>query len=396
MNMHRTIWREARPAEILARAKSIAPLVSAEATAAEELGSLTPAVAAALREQELFWVLVPEEYGGLQCDLPTTIEVFEEVSRADGSAGWTLMASGAATGVASGFCAKDAAAAMFGGARRAVVAGMVGPGGSCREVPEGFRGSGKYRFGSGVHHADWIAVGMFIVDDNVMRRLPNGEPQVLIGYVPRKDVDFVENWDVFGLSGTGSIDYEVKDALIPTGLSFERTVVRGQSDWRLFDIGVQGIVCAGHAAVALGIVKRAIEEIAQIASMRTRPNYKGLLGEQAVFRHDFAYHEADYQAMRAYTLELYREIQGVLDSGGDITPLHRQRMKQNVIHVHKVGARIVQFCYTMGGSDSLRNPSPLGRCMRDMSAATQHLVVDSLSMVDAVVPILEHWRSARA
>ena len=61
-----------------------------------------------------------------------------------------------------------------------------------------------------------------------------------------------------------------------------------------------------------------------------------------------------------------------------------------------VAADVVRFCYESSGSEGLRNPSALGRCMRDMYAATQHIFVDGNAMVDVVVPILQHWKMAGA
>src|ERR1700682_6460254 len=73
--------------ELLARARKIAPIISAEALTGESSGTLAPASVAALCDTELFWCAVPKEVGGLGCDLVTTIEIIEEITRADGSSG---------------------------------------------------------------------------------------------------------------------------------------------------------------------------------------------------------------------------------------------------------------------------------------------------------------------
>jgi len=66
-------------------------------------------------------------------------------------------------------------------------------------------------------------------------------------------------------------------------------------------------------------------------------------------------------------------------------------MRQSATYAHQVAADIVRFCYTWGGSDALRNPSPLGRAMRDISGATQHVYIDPLTMVDAAPALLARW-----
>ena len=386
-----------RPAEsMLARAQRIAPLVRAEAAESERIGTMTDKVVAAMKAEGLFWMLVPKELGGSQARMTDCLAAWEEISVADASAGWSLMANSTGTAAAAAFCDAEAVAEMFGGPEMPIMAGMLGPGGTSTETAEGLKGSGKYRFGSGSLHATWLGSGMFVLDDKIMRKLPDGSPQVRVCWLPRENAEFDKNWNVLGLCGTGSVDYNLTDVTVRNGFHHERTINRSPRDWRLYDIGIAGLACSGHTGVALGLMKRSLEEITRIAFAKKRPAYQSLLGDQPVFRHDFAYHEASYRAARAFTMELYDETQRFLEAGGELTLAQRKRLHQNVIYVHQVAADVVRFCYTMAGSDSLRNPSALGRCMRDMSAATQHIFVDTIALQDIAVPILADWRELAA
>lgn len=377
---------------MLERARRIAPLVRAEAEESERLGTMTPKVVAAMKEAGLFWMLLEKKIGGFQAPMTDCMEAWEEISAADASAGWSLMANATGTAVPYAFCSEEAVADIYGGEQLPVMAGMLGPGGAAIETAEGLQGSGNYRFGSGSLHADWLGSGMFVMDDKIMRKLPDGNPVVRVCWLPRDKVAFKSDWDVLGLRGTGSVDYTLTDVTVPEGYHHERATTRGLREWRLYDIGIAGLACAGHTGVALGLMKRALEEITRIAFGKKRPAYQTVLGEQPVFRHDFAYHEASYHAARDFTLRLYAETQAYLEAGGELTPAMRARFRQNVIYVHKVAAEVVRFCYTMGGSEALRNPSDLGRCMRDMYAATQHIFVDTIAMQDIAVPILDEWK----
>jgi alkylation response protein AidB-like acyl-CoA dehydrogenase len=380
----------------LERACSLADLIDSQAEASDQGGTMTPPVVNALREAELFWLLVPKEAGGPEVDIITALDVWEEVSRADASAGWSLMANAAATAIAAAYCSDEAVEVMFGSGKRPIMAGMLGPGGTVVEIDGGYRGSGKYKFGSGCRHADWFGAGMFVMDDNVQCKLPTGEPAVRVCFLPRDQVQLASNWDVFGLRGTGSIDYEVDDKFVPHGFSLERTATKALRGGPIYDLGIAGFGAAGHTSVALGLMKRALQEVAKVAFGRKRPAYATVLGEHPVFRHEFAVHEASYQAARAFTYQVYAEAQDTVISGKPLSLAQRQRFRQNMIYVHNVAADVVRFCYVSGGSDALRNPSPLGRCMRDMFAATQHVFVDTINLVDAAVPILQQWRPQNA
>ncbi len=395
MNVQNSVWKTSGES-IPQRARKIAPLVRAEALESERIGTMTPKVVAAMKDAGLFWMLVPKSLGGSQARMVECMEAWEEISTADASAGWSLMANSTGTAAATAFVSDEAIAKMYGGSELPIMAGMLGPGGSAVETPEGLKGSGKYRFGSGSLHATWLGSGMFVLDDKLIRKLPDGNPQVRVCWLPKENAVFDKTWDVLGLQGTGSVDYALTDVTVPEGFHHERSINRGLRDWRLYDIGIAGLACAGHTGVALGLMKRALEEITHIAFAKKRPAYQTVLGEQQVFRHDFAYHEAAYRAARAFTMELYDETEDYLGAGNELTPAMRARFRQNVIYVHKVAAEVVRFCYTMGGSDSLRNPSDLGRCMRDVSAATQHIFVDTIAMQDVAVPILDDWKQVVA
>lgn len=381
---------------MLERARSISALVRAEARASEKLGTMTPAVVKAMKEAGLFWMLLEKRVGGFQASMADCMEAWEEIAAADASAGWSLMANSTGTAVPYAFCDQEAVDVIYGGPVLPVMAGMLGPGGTAVEEAGGLSGSGQYRFGSGSLHADWIGSGLFVKEGDGIRKLADGSPAVRVSWCPAKAVDFDDEWDVMGLRGTGSVDYQLRDIVIPAGFHHERSTTKSERSWRLYDIGIPGLACAGHTGVILGLMKRALEEITRIAFGKKRPAYSVVLGEQQVFRHDFAYHEAAYHAARDFTLRLYAETQDYLEGGGELTPAMRARFRQNCIYVHKVGAEVVRFCHTMGGSGSIRNDSDLARCMRDMYVATQHIFVDTISMQDVAVPILEDWRAHAA
>lgn len=379
------------PAEARELADEVAIVFDAEADRTEEGRTLSPKAVEATRDAGLFWMAVPTSLGGLGLDVVSLIEVVEALSRADGSAGWTVMANALSTGVASAFCDDDTVETMFGGSEKAIVAGMLGPGGRAVEVDGGILGSGAYSFGSGAAHASWIGAGMFVIEHDRPRTLPSGLPEVRVCVLPRDRVRMLDNWDVMGLVGTGSFDYEVPEQFIPAGASFERTSIEPRRGGPIFTLGIAGFGAAGHGAVALGIAARALEEISVLAPTKKRPGYPSSVADHPVFRHELARQDAAHQAVRAFLFEVYRDAQATVMAGRQLTTLQRARFRQSVTYLHEVAADVVRFCYQWGGSDALRNPSPLGRCMRDMAGATQHVYVDPMTLVDAAPPVLADW-----
>ena len=82
-------WTPTDDAARRRRGQGLADLIGAEAARSEADATLSPVVVEAFHETGLFGLMVPKELGGEEADLPTVLAVYEEVCRADGSAGWT-------------------------------------------------------------------------------------------------------------------------------------------------------------------------------------------------------------------------------------------------------------------------------------------------------------------
>ncbi|TMA34167.1 MAG: hypothetical protein E6J87_07865 [Deltaproteobacteria bacterium] len=83
--------------DALRAAKSLRPILEAQADATDGDLTLTKPCIEALTQTNLFHVMVPKELGGLEADTDTVIDVFEELAHQDGSIGWTHMANASAT-----------------------------------------------------------------------------------------------------------------------------------------------------------------------------------------------------------------------------------------------------------------------------------------------------------
>ena len=87
--------------DLVASARALRPLFEAEADETDASLTLTPKVVDAAADAGLFHLMVPKEFGGLEADSSTLLDVFEELAIADGSIGWTLMANASATSYVS-------------------------------------------------------------------------------------------------------------------------------------------------------------------------------------------------------------------------------------------------------------------------------------------------------
>ena len=374
------------PSNPLAAARSLAGLIISEADATEAAGTLSPAVVEAFRETGLFGLLVPEVLGGTEADAVMTLAVFEELSRADASTGWTLLANTTTSGFAGAFCSDAAVEAMFGNGAP-VHAGMLGPRGQAVPAEGGFRVSGRFSFGSGSAHADWIGAGTMVMGPDGPLIGESGLPEMRVAFFPRESVRFLGNWDVLGLIGTGSYDYAIDDLFVEEGFTFPLIGAEIRRGGPIYRLGVLGMTSIDHCGFALGVARRALEEVAHGAPRKVRMSGLTPVADDPVFRHDFAFHEAAYRSARAYSFEVFSQAMAQAEAGREPDVELAQRLRQATTYATRVAAQVVRAAFGWLGTDGIR-PSALQRCLRDIETASQHIFVDESTFTAATPALL--------
>ncbi|MCU1480466.1 MAG: hypothetical protein JWQ19_1252 [Subtercola sp.] len=370
----------------LDRARSLGDLIRAEADTTQEIGQISEKVIEAFRETELFWIDIPAELGGEDIPMKKRFEVYEEVARHDGSTGWSFMTLSGFAGYSSVGLGDDAVREMYvDGESRATAAGFAAPGGIATPVEGGYRLTGKYRFGSGVLHASYFAAGGFVDGTNMT--------EVVTAIVPREQATVTGGWDVIGLQGSGSVDFEVNDVFVPSQYVFSPAAyvpLRGGAGGRMDFVGT---AVTYHSAVACGIAKRALEDIVAVADQgKQRPPHLPVIDQQ-IFLHDFAYKEAQLAAARALMIENIENARSKIESGEGMDDFDRSRLRQTANLIHNVVREVVEFAYYWGGTNSVRQGSTLGRAMLDIHVAQQHALVDHNNVVEVAPFIIDHYRT---
>lgn len=370
-----------------ATAHELEPLIVG-AEGRPDVETQSPAVVLELAARGLFWMCLPRALGGRDADVLSFMTVVEEVARADGSTGWALMANAIQNMFAAAYCDDDAVRQLFGSTSKAIIAGMLAPCGPAIRGEGGFTVSGALKFGSGIGHADWVSGGALYQD------AASGTAEQICYVVPADRAEIArESWDVMGLMGTGSYDYTVPSQFVADGFVYRRSGEpprRGNATLRL---GIKALGASGHCAVALGIGKRALEELVRIVDGgRSRPNAVAVRDQQ-LFRRDFAAHDGELRAARAYAWEAYGEGLAALEREGALPDEQEQRIRQATTLATEAAHRTVEFAYRWAGSVAMAMTHPLNRCLRDILGAVQHISVDQSSLVDAAPALMASYRT---
>ncbi|SDH12979.1 acyl-CoA dehydrogenase family protein [Nonomuraea jiangxiensis] len=349
---------------MLDRARGLRPLIEREAAAAEAQGRLTTPVVDALHEAGLFDIWVPAPLGGAELSPRELLDVFEELSYADPSTGWVVMATTLENGTAGAYLGDDAVERIFRGPRTPLIAGQgTRPGTAVRE-DGGFRLSGQWSFASGMPHAQY-AHSLATVEGTV-----EGTDEARIFITPIEDVEMLGNWDVLGLRATGSIDYAIHGVFVPeswTHVATEDEPLRGGAVYRLGVLD-QSLIC--HSGWALGVGRRLLDELVRYAGARAgRP---GQIADSDAFHTDFARAEAGFRAARALVHQTWADTERTLDSGRHLDVREETMVRLALNHITWTAAEVARFVYASGGTSALRD-GLIQRLFRDVHAGTAHI-----------------------
>jgi alkylation response protein AidB-like acyl-CoA dehydrogenase len=313
----------------------------------------------------------PRALGGHEFDPATIVEVLEELSRADGSAGWTIMIGNATAFLA--WLEPAIALALLGGRTDLITAGVFAPMGRLTPDAGGFQLDGTWSFASGCLHADLFFGGAFVMDGQAPRMLPERGPDWRLSFYPAGEGSVIENWDVIGLTGTGSHDIRAAALRVPeehTAAVFFEPAKHDGPLWRFPFFTLAGTFLV---SVPLGIARRALDELAAFAPTKIRPPGPGPIAEDGDVQLAITRAEGTLQSARALVFDA---LGAMWDTAlaGDVPTVHqRARFLLAGQQSMRAAVEAVDIAFSLAGARAIHTGNPLGRCFRDVHAAAQHI-----------------------
>ena len=347
--------------DLPSRAKVVAAIADEHAESADQQGQLSAPVVDALHREGLLGMWVPRSiHSGAELDPVSSLQVIENVSYGDPSAGWVLMASALAIGTGAAYLGESAVDELFGRERLPVIAGQGTRPGVAVPKPGGFSLTGSWSFASGIKHGTHIHT-LGIIEGT-------GEPRIFV--LPVGKATLIENWDVLGLRGTGSIDYRTDDVFVPEAYTHFAVTESPQRGGALYTIGIAGFAVICHSGWACGIGRRLLDELA--TKVRGGVGRSGTLATSDAFHEQYAKAEAKYRAARSLVYETWSDVKQTLDAGATLDIRQHTMIRLALSHITWSCHDVAQFVYTATGTVALR-AGTIQRLFRDMHAGTQHI-----------------------
>lgn len=371
--------------ELLAGIRASRDKIESAGERAEELRTLPHDSVAILRSLGIFWLKTPAELGGTPLPPADFSDVIEELSYLDTSTAWAAMIGAGCNGLAGGWLPEEGARQVFGAgsnATRTVVAGQLVPRGTGHPVRGGYLVSGRWGFSSGIVHADWV-IGAFKAGGETATAASDGPGEapgdtgfgpMIVFLVPKDQAEVIDNWHVAGLQGTGSLDYSLDGVFVPAELTYElgAPAVRGGD---LFRLGMPAFVSNEVPPLAIGLARRALDDMTELASHTARFPGGPTVSERAVFHKELGRAETRIRAARA----VHREAMGLAwdNAGAGTVPGEDIQLAVTTASVYAVEtcADVVTDLFRYGGGRVLALANPMQRHLRNVLAARQHLAL---------------------
>ena len=158
----------------LEAARKLAPQIRSCADEIEAQRELPRPLFEALADAGIFHMAVPRSIGGGEVDLPTYVQVIEELGKADASTGWVREPGRDLRDLRRAHAARDGARTIWIDTPRAVVANTPAATAKAIVVPGGYRVTGRQGFSTGCRHASWVAAHAQIIENGQVRLEGNG------------------------------------------------------------------------------------------------------------------------------------------------------------------------------------------------------------------------------
>jgi indole-3-acetate monooxygenase len=350
--------------DYVAAARGLAPSIEAEADRIEHDRALPRALVDALIDAGMFRMVLPRSLGGIELDLPTYVQVVEELAKADASVAWCV---GQANGLCNYMTYADPSAAreVFSGGRT-IIANGPGEGnrpGRAESVAGGYRVTGRWMFASGIPHANWLMAVCTVETDADTRLM----------LIPRSEATLRDVWHVSGLRGTGSQGFSVSDLFVRSDHAIHVVRRNCHEQGPLYLFSNNGFFGPAFGSVALGIAHSALAAIVDLAAGKVPRGMERSIRENATVQMSVAQAHARLGAARAYLHAVLSEVWECVCSTHELRLEQRVAVRLASTHATHEAAAVVDTAYLLAGSNAIFENRPFERRFRDIHAVTQQL-----------------------
>lgn len=368
-------------AELVDKARELVPTLKKRAAKAEELCRMPDETIADVKAAGFNKIYMPKRFGGYEMDWGAHYEVGRELGRACGSTAWTVSLVFSHIIWVARFH-PEAQEEFFAKIKDPLVSTGTAGHSVLEEADGGYRLSGRWKFVSGVHHADCAVVGARVDPEA-------GFSHWVLLYPD--DYTIIETWNTEGLRGTGSHDIEVKERFLPAHrvVGREEFMNFGSPGAKLHDHYVYRMRMAPlqrswFAAPLVGPARGALEEYCTITKTRTGRMFGERIVDQVPVQVRVGESLAEIEMAELIIDTFIRFLHERGASGNDLLGTEVLKARRDMTVAARLCVRATTRLAEMMGAGGQERSNPVQRHMRDCRMVATHI---ELQWDHAMAPI---------
>ncbi len=361
--------------EAVARAAALTPALAARADHVEKTRMIHPDTVRDLWDTQLWSVLKPARYGGLELSYSVVIDISDHIARGCASTSWIFANLISHDWMLPMWQAEAQDAVWKDNPRALMASSLVATAGVAKRVTGGFELSGRWPYCSGIDPSDWMMMGAMIKDDGPRRGL------WLV--LPRAEFEEVDTWHVTGLVGSGSRDVACDNIFVPDYMTLEPHQTTGgptpgtpHVPGLLYQLPVLGLFPHILVGPMIGIAQGAYDDyVGQIRDRLSTYN-ASRLAEHTQIQMRVAESGALIHAARVLAHDNIREAERIAESGRVPTIGEKVRWRRDGAYAATNCVKAIQILQSAIGAAGNFLSNPFQRRFRDMHAAAGQVQVN--------------------
>jgi len=352
-------------------AKGIYDLAISYREETESSRRLASNVVEQLSDLELFRMGLPKSLGGWEGNPVETLKVYEILASAEASVAWIVWNNHLAC--TFGRYLDEASMKEVYSNPSHVYANSARPEGVAKVVPGGYMVSGQWTLVSGCELADWFVLRCLITSENAPATL-GPSANLKLFFIPKDDIKIIDTWNVGGLNGTGSHDIVIEDTFVKEqyAVDFNSPIAIDNAYSRL-PIGC--INSAGCAAMALGVLKAATDDLIKMCLNRVTPGKNPDLRDRATVQAAIAKSKTLLASKRS---QLHSSVATLWEESQNKNTFTDEQLADvwaASCEAAREARSMLSEIYAVAGTSSLYKEYKIERAHRDIHAILQHGIV---------------------
>jgi alkylation response protein AidB-like acyl-CoA dehydrogenase len=365
--------------QLLQKAVEFQPLLTQQINQIEGSRQLPQALALDLAKAGFYRICTPIGLGGLGSSPEIFCQVCEILAEASGSAAWCVFIGATSQYMLPAL--DPSMRAEITSDPDVITSGVFAYSGTATPAIEdgtsGFRVNGRWDWGSGSLNAAWISGGVLITDENGERvRAADGNFVEARAFFQPGEINFLDNWHVSGLRGSGSTSYTAENIFLPSKrvAMVEDLSLSEYASEQIYRYPKFGFLAIPIGAVCLGMARASIDELIKVAKEKKPQGSSRTMAHRSSLHKDVALADTSLRASKALFYQTIRETWTEVETHKS-TLESRRALRTATFHAVTTAKDVTERMYTIAGGSSIFDDSPLQRNFRDVHVAAQHMMV---------------------